>query len=415
MQWKMSYNLIHDNLKRAFSRVLYGNIEDEFLCPQLSVIMKKKGFVSAYAGLLPGAPSYCCKVHGETFDEEPADHPALDNHPAIAINDYNITSNISFPYYVMRNAEQTDTKGVIFLFHGLNEKNWNKYLPWAYELTKNTGKAVIMFPIAFHMERAQNAWADFRLMKTVAKERAMKVNNGQSSFVNAAISERLEADPQRIFWSGFQTYMDFIDLVQIIRSGQIEGVSRDAMIDFFSYSIGSILSLILVMANPSSEMSSSRMFIFCGGATLDRMYPISKYIMDMKACIAVQNYYEEQLNNNFENEKRLAHYLSDDHYEQSYFKTMLTYRHFRTWREERLSQICGRINAVALVKDEIVPPLEVLNTLKGGFRDIDTKVDVLDFDFPYNHAAPFPVSERYRDPVNEAFGLIMGKACAFLS
>jgi hypothetical protein len=376
--------------------------------------MEKKRFVSSYAGLLPGAPSYLCEIHGETFNEEQSYQSVTGNHPAIDVNDYNISSNISFPYYIMRNADSVDSKGVIFLFHGLNEKNWDKYLPWAYELSTKTGKAVIMFPIAFHMERAQSVWSDFRLMKKVANKRASRLNNAQSSFVNAAVSERLEADPQRIFWSGFQTYMDFASLMRSIRKGLIDGISKDAKIDFFSYSIGSILSLILAMANPRTELDNSRLFIFCGGATLDRMYPISKYIMDMKACIAIQNYYEEQLNNNFANVSRLGHYLSGLHLEQSYFKAMLTYRHFRELREKRLAQIYERIYAIALVKDEVVPPHEVLNTLKGGFRDIDIKVDVLDFEFPYNHAIPFPITDKFENRVNDAFRLVMDKACAFL-
>ena len=406
----MSYNYLYDKLKNAFSR-----IEDESVCNDLSITMEKKSFISAHAGLLPGAPSYLCKKHGEEFNEEQSVQNINGNHPAIAINDYNISSNISFPYYIMRNADSGDLKDVIFLFHGLNEKNWDKYLPWAYDLVKKTGKAVIMFPIAFHMERAQGAWSDFRLMRKVATERASKPGNAQSSFVNAAISERLEANPERIFWSGFQTYMDFAALLHSIRKGLIRGISNNAGVDFFSYSIGSILSLIFLMANAGSELVNSRLFIFCGGATLDRMYPISRYIMDMKACIAIQNFYEEQLNNNFAGKKRLGHYLSDLHLEQSYFKAMLTYRHFKELRENRLTQIYERIHAIALVKDEIVPPHEVLSTLKGGFRDINTKVDVLDFEFPYNHATPFPLTEKYKDRVNEAYRQVMDKACAFLA
>jgi hypothetical protein len=406
----MSYTSLYSHMKDA-----HGRVKDGPVACGLSIIMEKKDFVSAHAGLLPGAPSYSCEIHGEEFSEGQHDPGIHCNHPAIAINDYNISSNITFPYYIIRDTGSGELNGVVFLFHGLNEKNWEKYLPWAYELAEKTGKAVIMFPIAFHMERAQNVWSDFRLMNKVAKERATRINNAQSSFVNAAISERLEADPQRIFWSGFQTYMDFTSLLRSIRKGLIDGIAKDARIDFFSYSIGSIFSLILAMANPRGELLDSRLFIFCGGATLDRMCPISKYIMDVKACIAIQNYYEEQLDNNFENEKRLGHYLSDLHVEPSYFKAMLTYRHFRELREKRLAEIYNRINAIALEKDEVVPPHEVLNTLRGGFRDIDTKVDVLDFEFPYSHAMPFPISDKYRNRVDEAFSLVLGRACDFLA
>src|SRR5690606_11102354 len=121
-----------------------------------------------------------------------------------------------------------------------------------------------------------------------AVSRAHARGNSESSFVNAAISARLEQNPLRIFWSGLQTYSDIISLMKRIRSGAIEQISSSASIDLFGYSIGSFLSMILMMANPEQLLSESRLFCFCGGMTLDRMYPISKYIMDAYAAIELQ-------------------------------------------------------------------------------------------------------------------------------
>ena len=62
------------------------------------------------------------------------------------------------------------------------------------------------------------------------------------SYVNAAISSRLEAHPQRIFWSGLQTYSDITEVVKDIKKGKIKGISPEADLDLFGYSIGSFLA-----------------------------------------------------------------------------------------------------------------------------------------------------------------------------
>ena len=60
---------------------------------------------------------------------------------------------------------------MIIVFHGLNEKKWDKYLPWAYGLATQTGKAVVLFPIAFHMSRAPERWSSRQEMYAIAQKR----------------------------------------------------------------------------------------------------------------------------------------------------------------------------------------------------------------------------------------------------
>jgi hypothetical protein len=48
---------------------------------------------------------------------------------------------------------------------------------------------------------------------------------------------------------------------------------------------------MLLMAGPDTLFSASRAFLFCGGATLDRMNPVSRYIMDSEAAFSLQEYY----------------------------------------------------------------------------------------------------------------------------
>ncbi len=108
-------------------------------------------------------------------------------------------------------------------------------MPWAYELAQKTKKAIILFPIAFHMNRAEEIWSDRRAMVEVAQFRKKNYpENTNCSFVNAAISSRLEAHPQRIFWSGFQTYSDVIQVVKDIRNQKIKVFQRKLLLIYLA-------------------------------------------------------------------------------------------------------------------------------------------------------------------------------------
>lgn len=392
---------------------VFSDTAKESVHPELQLRITRRDFISIGENILPGAEHYACKEHKILFSESTPIPPREEN-SVIEINDYHIRKNKFFPYTIVTPHDSTLCKGVIFLFHGLNEKKWTKYLPWVHALIKATGKAVILFPLAFHMERAPNLWSDTRKMRQVSDHRSLTTDNSASSFVNAAISVRLELDPQRIFWSGFQTYIDMRQMISSLRQGELPYINKDATIDFFGYSIGAFFSLILLAANPKSYLDRSRFFAFCGGATLDRMYPISKYILDMRSSIAIQKFYEEQLNTGFLSDERLRHYLSEEHPEQNFFKSILKYRYFRELREERMLSLSDRIYAVALIKDDVVPPHEVMNTLQGSYRNIPIPVDILDFDYPYSHIRPFSPEIKYAPLVDEAFSTVMGKATAFL-
>ena len=76
--------------------------------------------------------------------------------------DKNIAENFSFEYPVFTPSGKPKQGEAILLLHGLNERNWNKYLPWAEFLCLNTGKPVILFPIAFHINRAPVTWSNPR-------------------------------------------------------------------------------------------------------------------------------------------------------------------------------------------------------------------------------------------------------------
>lgn len=363
---------------------------------------------------LPGSNRLFCDHHQVSFKENSQkQHSSLSD---IESTDFSIECNNSFHYHIVQDVHQERAEGVLIMFHGLNEKKWDKYLPWAYEIAKQKKKAVLLFPIAFHMDRAPELWSSRQEMYNVSQNRTGAFpDNTDCSYVNAAISSRLESNPQRIFWSGLQTYYDVIRLVYEIRKGAVSEISKHASFDLFGYSIGSFLSMILMMANPKNIFSNAKLFCFCGGMTIDRMYPISKYIMDSRAAIAMQTSFTELLNTDFKHDERLAHYQHSEHHKnESWFKTMLRYNFFQKEREQRIRELQHQIKAFVLKQDRVTPPIEALNTLKGGYRDIDVPVQIEDFDHPYSHMVPFPLTIRNAEQVDASFNKFVSSASRFL-
>jgi len=374
-------------------------------------------FNSDHSKVLPGNRMYQCDRHNREFRElyrfEDREHPGIYS-GSLSRADCNFDENRKFECTLFKKSGEKKSDHVILLFHGLNEKHWNKYLPWAEKLVELTGRSVLLFPIAFHMNRAPAAWGNPKQMKQISDERKKEFPSiVGSSFANAAISTRVQKIPQRFFWSGLQSYRDVIQLVNQIRAGELPAVQKDAEIDFFAYSIGSILAQIVMMTNPRELFSQSKLFIFCGGPTLDRMYPVSKYILDSEAHMALYSYFIEHLESSFKRDERLHHYFNEDHLSGTYFKSMLSYPQLKQVREDRFSELSNRIRALALKKDEVVPPGEVMNTLQGEFRDIPIKIDMLDFPFDYSHVTPFPIQSGIDPEVSEAFEEVFNKAARF--
>ncbi|NOS84060.1 MAG: hypothetical protein HOP31_02870 [Ignavibacteria bacterium] len=409
---ELPYLELYNLLKQKFA-----SAEREINIPELEIKITREKFFSKGAAVLPGRKSYHCARHDKSFDGESTYEglPETEERSILLVQDSEILCNEEFDYIIINKAAPAETKDAIILFHGLNEKKWDKYLPWAYRLLKNTGKPVILFPLAFHMDRAPKEWTRPAQMNAAAKERAhTDLLNSHTSFVNAAISSRLEANPQRFFWSGLQSYIDVTTFLHELNQGRVTGFAKGTTADVFGYSIGAYFGLILIMAGAGGLTESSKLFAFCGGATLDRMYPISKYILDAHAASALGSYYLELLNNNFKSTPRLDHYLSSEHPEEGYFKSMLLYHHYKELRESRISGAARRIRAVTLKQDSVVPPVEVMNTLQGEMRDIKITVDIEDFPYPYSHVNPFSLAEKHSAETENAFVKIMDKASEFL-
>lgn len=408
----MHYSEIHALLKERFP-----GPEEKMICiPELDLKIIRCPFGSEKASaFLSGSERLFCEQHDVEFADQAVPGPHSDD--GVNSSDFDIRCNKYFNYYIVRNNDDTRAGGCIFLFHGLNEKHWDKYLPWAYAIARRTGKAIILFPIAFHMDRSPEAWSNKGLMLEVARSRAARYpeNSGSSSLINAATSSRLEQFPQRLFWSGLQTYADVVRLIGCIKNDEVPEIQPLATIDLFGYSIGAFLSLILKMADPEAYFTESRLLCFCGGMTIDRMFPVSKYIMDASAAIAMQSCFAELLSADFATDERLSHFQNAElHPDESWFKTMLRYNYFAKEREAMLQRISHQVKAIVLRQDEVAPPVEALNTLQGGYRDIPIEVIIEDYDHPYSHMNPFSLVTRHQAAVDIAFERFAGEVAKFL-
>ncbi len=330
------------------------------------------------------------------------------------VADVCVPENSSFLYHVLHPKNEGKTRGMILLFHGFNEKHWHKYLPWAAKLLELTGKSVVLFPIAFHMNRAPLLWSDSRAMHKISRQRKEEFPDLlHSSLVNAAISARLHKNPQRFLWSGLQTFHDVKDFVGSCKNGEHplfeEGVTSDIM----AYSIGGFLSEVLLLSNPDGLFSETRLAMFCGGPVFNRISPVSKFILDSEANVRLYSYLVEHLESHLKHDRRLAECL--DNSAGRAFRSMLNYKAMADFRERRFREMAGRISAIALAKDEVIPAYEVANTLQGRMRDIPVPVECMDFPYEYKHEEPFPVQNAPQEPVDAAFLSVMKKIAGVFS
>ena len=311
------------------------------------------------------------------------------------ITDEEIQENKDFRYHIMMPTGVEKARNVVIMLHGLNERYWTKYLPWAASVAETTGHAVVLFPLAFHMNRAPAQWADPQRMAHLSRERKRALPDiTHSSFVNAAISARLCEQPERFVLSGLESYYDLIRLVEIIKSGQHPAVDKDATIDFFTYSIGTLLGDLLMMANMSGYFSASRHVSFCGGPVVSGLHPESKFILDSEAV--------RKLRECLLSKERLEVLLSDNTEVEKAFRCMLDYGVGSSEREERLRGMGTRRYVIALADDHVVRVNEIRNTF-GEKEKNGIHVEVMQYTYKYRHEEPFPVLQKMFSNIDRQF------------
>lgn len=342
------------------------------------------------------------------------DRERHDIHSLISANDSSIVENLRFRYHMIMPKTAAKARSVVFMFHGFNEKLWHKYLPWAAHLAAATGYGVILFPIAFHMNRAPSQWSNIRAMNRVSRvRRAIHGSIIDSSLSNVAISTRLHYRPERFIWSGLESYYDVMDLVDSIRAGRHPAIEAEADVHLFSYSVGSFLGQTIMMTNKDGNFSRSKYAIFCGGPVFNRLSPVSRYILDSEASVRLYSYLVEHLDSHMRDDARLRDVLDGNVEEGCIFRSLLSYRGSLGFREAKLREIAGRVYAIALAEDQVVPPYEVVNTLRGSRQDIGIPVEIFDFPYAYRHEDPFPVSAR-ASKVAASFRMVFDRIAGFL-
>lgn len=334
---------------------------------------------------------------------------------ALDASDEDILENRNFNYLLLQNENEKISKGIIILLHGLNERSWEKYLTWGAELNRLTGKAVLCFPIAFHMNRAPGFWSNPRLMAEVSRERqSLFPDIRENSFANTAISTRLSYSPGRFLIAGLQTYHDLLKLIKQIRSGDHPLVDKNAGTDIFSYSMGAFLGEMLMMINPLNYFDNSRLFIFCGGPTLDQMTPVSRAIIDSEAHAALRSYYLHDFKVKIKDDEVLCEYFRKHPDETEYLNSFLGFGNNRGLRENRLNELKEQVSVLALVKDKIIPSNGISKTFNNFVNKL-SQVKILNFEHKYSHENPFPVSEKEKETVDFNFRQSFKLAGGFLS
>ena len=326
--------------------------------------------------------------------------------------DQRIEENFQFTYPVFSPSQKSSK--VILLLHGLNERSWIKYFAWAHALAENTSSYVVLFPISFHMNRSPNLWSNPREMVPFMNKRYEETgDNSMLSFANAALSYRLSRDPMRFFNSGHQTAMDIVDLLIKIRDGRHEVIPARCNLNIFAYSIGAFLGEILMLANPEELFSNSKIFLFCGGGFFSGMNGRSKLIMDNQSFNEVFDFYMQKFEKMTASENKMFNSII---YNQLClaFRSMLDKKRFKSYRENRFMKMRDQLKAITLVKDIVIPPKSIIETLKAtGYKHT---VSVRDFQFPYSHETPFPILKTTLSAeVDKSFDSIFSEASIFLN
>lgn len=332
-----------------------------------------------------------------------------------ALSDREIAENRQFLYPVFVPDIGKKYSKAIILLHGLNERNWVKYLTWAYYLMDKTGKPVILFPIAFHMNRSPLNWANPRSVLPLLNMR--KKNSkmpDMTTVANVALSERLSEDPLRFFASGRQSCGDIVSLFTQMKEGKHPLFFAGTEPDFFTYSIGSFLGEILFIANPNNLFSNSKMFMFCGGALFSQMNGVSRLIMDEAAFKSINHYYLDEFQKEMENSSPLSDYVLNTDLGNSFY-SMIKEESLRKYRNHAFTSFRKRIYAISLIKDRVIPSAGIVRTLSGGKNSLPENVEVLNPAYDYTHETPFPVGNISLMPeIDATFERVFGKAASFL-
>jgi hypothetical protein len=331
--------------------------------------------------------------------------------------DRTISENLQFRYPVfVPDGKNRSRKAIVFL-HGLNERNWYKHLAGAKRLSEKTGKAVIMFPLSFHINRGMQEWTNTRKMAQVLETRKQKFPGvRESSIVNLALSERLTQYPQRFFTSGMQSAMDLVALLTQIRKGVHPLFEVHSGIDIFAYSISCMLLQTLMISDESEVLRGCKIVFFAGGSIFSHLQGVSKFIMDSVAFDTIQEFYAGLFKKEagFSRNKELQYCMMEHNFGKA-FGSVLSPKIRKKERENGMAAFSSSLMVIALRDDKIIP-LEGIKLAMGEKFCRSEQFSVVHFPYPYIHENPFPVLYRkIEEQVEQSFRLVYDQAIQFFT
>ena len=272
---------------------------------------------------------------------------------------------------------------------------------------------VVLFPISMHINRSPLSWSDPRAMQklvSLEKERDKREgrieSNQNLTFVNYALSTRIKSDPYRFYLAGRETVLNICQLMEEIREGRSTLFKRECAVNIFSYSIGSLLSQVLLMANPYGYFSESKLFMFCGGSLFGEMNGNSRMIMDRASFEILNHYYRNQF---------IYEYIPSKAEVDNIDNAFLAHIDKEFRQKERYSfyeKAHKRIKAISLKKDIVIPSSGIKNAMGSIWKKC---LKELDFPFKYSHEAPFPTLEKGASTeLNYWFQKVFSPAAQFL-
>lgn len=346
-------------------------------------------------------------IHFSSFESIPeVCHHTSSNH--IIDVDALISENTHFVYPIFMPHSTVRSGKAILLLHGLNERSWNKYLAWAEYLCYTTNKPVILFPLAYHINRCPSSWSNPREIATIFHlRRQLNGNDRYISVANVVLSNRISEKPHRFYCSGRQSIADICSLISTIYKGVHPMLPDVSTVDIFAYSIGAFVAEIALLANPLNLFDDTKLFLFCGGSVFSAMQGKSRGIMDTNAFDMLHTYYLQERNNH------LKQFQKNDAIDAA-FETMISAQYNKQVREKFFLSMGNKIKGIALSKDVVIPYAGIVEAL--GSICANNQITQLDFDYQYSHENPFPTNHIHQtNEVNEGFNQVFSYARDFFS
>jgi pimeloyl-ACP methyl ester carboxylesterase len=229
------------------------------------------------------------------------------------------------------------------------------------------------------------------------------------------LSHRLQFAPHRFFSSGLQSYYDVSDFARQVAAGEHELFREGSELDLFGYSAGATLSQMLLMGNPEGRFSRSRGFLFCGGAVMDQVDPVSKMIMDSEAHRELSSFLQRLAEGSEAVRECGIPEEIEDRPEVALFRSLLLVDRLRELRERVVSALRSRLRIVTMAKDRVFSTEGMRRSWRS--RDGAPVLDVQELDPPYDysHEQPFSLRSSQQAAVDRCFRELLEAAAGQLT